>query len=87
MPTLREQGINVVGAFWRGVIGAKGLTPAQIAFWDAELARLAASDDWKKYLADHQLEGDYRASREAKQFLDAEYAEYKTILGELGLAK
>ena len=35
----------------------------------------------------HQLEGDYRASRETKQFLDTEYGEYKTILGELGLAK
>ncbi|MCE9640929.1 MAG: tripartite tricarboxylate transporter substrate binding protein [Betaproteobacteria bacterium] len=87
VPTLKEQGINVVAAFWRGVIGPKGMTPAQIAYWDAELARLAASDDWKKYLADHQLESDYRASREAKQFLEAEYAEYKTILGELGLAK
>jgi putative tricarboxylic transport membrane protein len=87
VPTWKEQGSNVVAAFWRGVIGPRGMTPAQIAFWDAELARLAASDDWKKYLADHQLEGDYRASREAKQFLDAEYVEYKTILGELGLSK
>jgi putative tricarboxylic transport membrane protein len=87
VPTWKEQGVNVVAAFWRGVIGPKGLTPAQIAFWDAELARLAASDDWKKYLESHQLEGDYRASREAKQFLEAEYAEYKAILGELGLAK
>ena len=87
VPTLKEQGINVVAAFWRGVIGPKGMTPAQIAYWDAELARLAASEEWKKYLADHQLENDYRASRESKQFLEVEYAEYKTILGELGLAK
>jgi putative tricarboxylic transport membrane protein len=87
VPTWKEQGVNVVAAFWRGVIGPKGMTAAQIAFWDAELARLAASDEWKKYLASHQLECDYRASRETKQFLDAEYAEYKIILGELGLAK
>ena len=70
-----------------GVIGPKGMTPPQIAYWDAELAKLAASDEWKKYLAEHQLEGDYRASREAKLFLDAEFVEYKAILGELGLAK
>jgi putative tricarboxylic transport membrane protein len=87
VPTLKDQGINVVAAFWRGVIGPKGMTLAQIAFWDAELARLAASPEWKKYLEDHQLESDYRASHEARQFLDAEYAEYKTILGELGLAR
>ncbi len=87
VPTWKEQGSNVVAAFWRGVIGPKSMAPAQIAFWDAELAKLAASDDWKKYLAEHQLEGDYRPSRESKQFLDAEFAEYKTILGELGLAK
>ncbi len=87
VPTWKEQGSNVVAAFWRGVIGPKGMTSAQIAFWDAEIARLAASDEWKKYLEMHQLESDYRASREAKQFLEAEYAEYKNILGELGLAK
>jgi putative tricarboxylic transport membrane protein len=87
VPTWKEQGSNVVAAFWRGVIGPKGMSPAQIAFWDAELAKLAASDEWKKYLADHQLEGDYRASRETRQFLEAEYTEYKAILGELGLAK
>ncbi len=87
VPTFKEQGINIVAAFWRGVIGPRGLTPAQIAFWDAELAKLSASDEWKKYLADHQLESDYKNSRESKQFLDAEYAEYKTILGELGLLK
>jgi len=87
VPTWKEQGSNVVAAFWRGVIGPKGMSPAQIAFWDAELAKLAASDEWKKYLADHQLEGDYRASRETRQFLEAEYTEYRAILGELGLAK
>ena len=87
IPTWKEQGSNVVAAFWRGVIGPKGLSAAQIAFWDGELAKLAQSDEWKKYLAEHQLESDYRPSRETKQFLDTEYVEYKTILGELGLAK
>jgi putative tricarboxylic transport membrane protein len=87
VPTWKEQGSNVVAAFWRGVIGPRGMTSAQIAFWDAELARLAASDEWKKYLETHQLESDYRASRESKQFLDAEYVEYKNVLGALGLAK
>ena len=87
VPTWKEQGVNVVASFWRGVIGPKGMTPAQVAFWDAELARLAASDEWKKYLEAGQLESDYRNSRESKQFLDAEFAEHKAILAELGLAK
>src|SRR5258707_6907013 len=69
VPTWKEQGSNVVAAFWRGVIGPKGMTPAQIAYWDTELARLAASDEWKKYFAEHQLEGDYRSRRESRQVL------------------
>jgi len=85
--TWKDQGINVIGAFWRGVIGPRGMSAAQIAYWDGELARLAASDEWKKYLAANQLDSDYRASGEAKQFLDAEDAEYRAVLGELGLAK
>jgi len=40
VPTLAEQGIDApILETWRAVFGAKGITPAQIAFWEDALAR------------------------------------------------
>lgn len=86
-PTWREVGVPSVSRFWRGVIGPKGLTPAQIAFWEAEFGALVATDEWKKYLADNFLVADFMSSRDAAAFLKSEAGEYRALLTELGLAK
>jgi putative tricarboxylic transport membrane protein len=86
-PTWKELGINSVSRFWRGVIGPKGLTPAQVAFWESEFAWLAATDDWKKYLADNLLIAEFMNARDATRFLQSESTEYRALLTELGLAK
>lgn len=86
-PTWKESGINSVSRFWRGVIGSKGLTPAQIAYWESEFTWLAATDDWKKYLADNLLIAEFMNARDASRFLQSEATEYRTLLTDLGLAK
>lgn len=86
-PTWKELGINSVSRFWRGVIGPKGLTPAQIAYWEDEFTWLASTDDWKKYLADNLLIAEFMNARDAARFLQSEAAEYRTLLTELGLAR
>jgi hypothetical protein len=48
---------------------------------------LAATDEWKKYLADNLLIADFIKSREAVKFLDAEAEEYWALLIEPGLAE
>ena len=87
VPVAKELGINMVSSFWRGVIGPKGMTPAQIAYWEEALGRVVQADDWKKYQQAEMFETDYRNSVESAKFLQSEYAEYKAILTELGLAK
>ncbi len=52
VPTMREQGIDAMGiSNWRGIFGAKGLTPAQIAFWEDTLGktppRTIGKNSWK----------------------------------------
>ena len=86
-PTWKELGINSVSRFWRGVIGPKGLSPAQVAYWEGEFALLVATDNWKKYLADNLLIADFMNARDTARFLQTEAAEYKVLLTELGLAK
>jgi putative tricarboxylic transport membrane protein len=86
-PTWGEQGVVSVSRFWRGVIGPKGLTPAQVAFWEGEFAWLAGSNEWKKYLAENLLVGDFMYARDAIRFLQTESSEYRVLLTELGLAR
>jgi putative tricarboxylic transport membrane protein len=87
VPTWREQGVNAVNSSWRGLMGPRGLTPEQIAYWDRVFAALVKSDEWKKDLQDNFWDEGYLDARAARKRLDDEYAEYKTILTELGVSK
>lgn len=86
--TLREQGIDADGLpNWRGIFGAKGLTPAQIAFWEEALARTVASADWKKLLDDSNLASQFLRNREFMKYLEGEYATTRALMTDLGLVK
>ncbi len=87
VPTWREQGVPADSGSWRGMLAAKGLTPAQIAYWDRAFAALVKTEEWKKELEENYWENVYADSRGTKKRLDEEYAEYKAMLGELGYAK
>ncbi len=87
-PTFREQGLNTVGiAAWRGLHGPKGLTAAQLAFWDDALSKVAESAEWKKNLDEGDLTQQFMKSREFAKYLESEYAATKAALGEVGLSK
>lgn len=86
VPTWKELGLDVVFSSWRSVIGPKGLSDAQLAFWDSVLKQMIATDEWKKDLEANLWVQNYMNSRESRVFLDRQYAEIKAILTELGLA-
>jgi putative tricarboxylic transport membrane protein len=87
VPTWKELGINSTHEVWRGVIGTRGMTRAQIAYWDDVLGRLVKTDAWKKELEQTQIENVYRNSTETVKYLKAEFEESRVILTDLGLAK
>jgi putative tricarboxylic transport membrane protein len=87
VPTWKEQGYDVVMPSFRMFIGAKGLTAAQLRYWDGVFAKLAASEDWKKELAANEWQDSYMTSAQSLRFLDARYTEYQKILTELKLAR
>jgi putative tricarboxylic transport membrane protein len=86
-PTWTEQGVRAVMDTWRGVIGPKGLTPEQVAFWDAVLAKAVASDTWKREVERNTWVANYMNSAQTRKLFEADYAEYKALLSELGLVK
>ncbi len=87
VPTFKEQGIDSWVANWRAVFGAKGISPAQIAYWEETLAKMAATEEWKKQLDQHHWSGQFLRSREFSKYLQAEFATTRTIMGDLGLDK
>lgn len=87
VPTWGEQGVDAIVANWRPVIGAKGWSAAQIAYWEDVFGKLVNTDDWRNDIA--RLGGIPRhlGSRDLAAFFDAEHARFRVILTELGLAK
>lgn len=87
VPTWRELGYDVVVSNWRSVMGAKGMTTAQVAFWENALKRFTESDEWKKELEANFWVGDFKNSAETRKFLDRDNAQLKAFLTEIGLVK
>lgn len=86
-PTWKEQGANAVVSNWRGMIGPGNMTSAQIAYWDNALKQMTQTEVWKKELADNNWDNEFKASADARKYMDADYAELKAFLTELELAK
>ena len=63
------------------------MSRAQIQFWDDVLGKMAKTDEWKKQLAQFDMEDVYRDSAETARYWKAENEEVKGVLTELGLVK
>ena len=87
VPTLREQGVDTVVDNFRVMIGPSALSAAQLGYWDQVMGRLVQTDDWKKDLETNLWENTYMNSVNTRAYLAEEYAQMKSALTDLGLAK
>jgi len=87
LPTFREQGIDAVYAAYRDVVGPRGLSAAQLAYWDAVFARIVSTPEWKATALEHAWEPDYKNSAGASRYLDTAYATLRSTLAELGVTR
>ena len=87
LPTWREQNVDAVYPVWRGLMGPKGMTAAQTAYWDDVIGKMVRSDDWKKELEANFWNDHYLPSAEARKYLDDQFQRSRTVLTDLGLAK
>ncbi len=87
VPTWREQGVDLVQGSTRGILAPKGLTPAQLAFWENVLRRLSETAEWKADLEKNFWSDDFATGAKLRKELAQEYAEIKAVLVDLGLAK
>lgn len=87
VPTWREQGYDAVVSNWRSIVGPRGMTEPQIAYWERSFARFVESDEWKKELETNFWRSEFLRSAEMRKFMDKDYAEARAFLMELGLAR
>jgi putative tricarboxylic transport membrane protein len=87
VPTWKEQGVDLVYGSWRSIVGPKGLTAEQVAFWENALRKVVESADWKAELERNYWVDFFMTGAELKKTIDRENREMKVVLVDLGLAK
>jgi putative tricarboxylic transport membrane protein len=86
VPTWQELGYQSSGS-WKGVMAPKGITPAQIAFWEDVMRKTAQSDEIAQYAAKNLWLVEFKGAAETRKWLDDETAALKVIMIELGLVR
>jgi putative tricarboxylic transport membrane protein len=86
-PTFREQGYDVVMEGWTIFVGPKGMTPAQVAYWENVFQKTVQHEEWKKYLEFNAWDWGYKNAQETLAYLKKDYEQSKALLTEIGLAK
>ncbi|MGZ9014250.1 MAG: tripartite tricarboxylate transporter substrate binding protein, partial [Burkholderiales bacterium] len=87
VPTWVEQGVNATSANWRGVVGPRGMTPQQVAYWDQFFSDMVKSAEWQQAAKKFQWEGPYLNSTQTVKFLQEEERKLARLLKELGDTK
>jgi putative tricarboxylic transport membrane protein len=87
IPTWKEQGANAVFDSWRGVVGTKGISEAQVKYWEAAFLALSQTDEWKADIEKNYRVNHFLNGRDSNIYWDAQYKELEEGLTELGLAK
>jgi putative tricarboxylic transport membrane protein len=87
VPTWKEQGSDIEVATWRVFVGPKGMTPAQVAYWEQAMQRATAAPEWKKELEENYWQHRLMGHVETLKFLARDNEDVKAFLAELGLAR
>jgi putative tricarboxylic transport membrane protein len=87
VPTWKELGVDAVSANWRSVVGPRGMSAAQVAWWDRAIAAVVKTPEWQEALRRNQWEDEYTNSAGTLKFMQDEYRQLEALLAELGDAK
>jgi putative tricarboxylic transport membrane protein len=87
VPTWRESGVDAVFLNWRGVVGPRAMSPAQVSYWESVLERLAKTPEWMRNVEHDFQINDYKSSAETKALWNTQYNEIRASMVQLGLIK
>jgi len=87
VPTWKEQGVDLVWGGWRAIMAPKGLSPAQVEYWEGVLRKATQVPEWKRDLDKNYWSDEFLPSAQFRKELEKDYADMKAVLTDLGLAK
>jgi len=86
-PTAKEQGIDAVGANWRGFYAPGGMSDEAFAYWQDAVAKVYGSDEWKGVMAQNGLAPINVAPADFQAYVADSVASIQAISREIGLIK
>jgi putative tricarboxylic transport membrane protein len=86
-PTAKEQGVDAVGANWRGFYAPGGMSDAAYNFWVEKIGTLYASDEWKATMAASGIAPLDLQGEEFQTFVDESVMQIEAISKEIGIIK
>jgi putative tricarboxylic transport membrane protein len=87
IPTLKDQGVNVELANWRGIFGAPGISKAQRDDLVKAVEKAVKSKEWQETLKKQDWDDFYLPGDAYGQYIASENKRLGEILGELSLGK
>jgi putative tricarboxylic transport membrane protein len=85
VPTLKEQGINVVIGNWRGVYAAPGITPEQRKALTEMVVKATKSKAWAESLDKNGWTPALLAGPDFDKFVDDEFAALRAVMAKSGM--
>ncbi len=87
VPTLKEQGLDVVVTNWRSVVAAPGLSDADKKKLSDAVEKTVKSDAWKEILKQKGWDDAYMPADDFAKFLKTEQARVTDVMKAIGLVK
>ncbi|GCL63619.1 Bug family tripartite tricarboxylate transporter substrate binding protein [Pseudaquabacterium pictum] len=85
VPTLKEQGIDVVIGNWRGVYGAPGITPEQRKALTEMIVKATKSKAWAESLEKNGWTPALMTGPAFDKFVDDEFASLRAVMAKSGM--
>jgi len=85
VPTLKEQGVNVVIGNWRGVYGAAGITDAQRKALTDMIVKATKSKAWAEALDKNGWTPALMTGKEFDEFVDRDFASLRATMVKAGM--
>ncbi|MFB3886289.1 MAG: tripartite tricarboxylate transporter substrate binding protein [Thermodesulfobacteriota bacterium] len=87
IPTLKEQGVDVVLQQWRGIAAPKDIPEEAAKFYQDLFKKVSETKAWKKYVRENMLQGVYLNGAETYKVWVSENKSLATIYKEMGIIK
>ena len=85
VPTMKEQGYNVVIGNWRGLYGAGGITPAQRKELTDLIVKATKTKSWAEALEKNHWTPALMTGTDFDKFVDDEFASLRAVMHKSGM--